>query len=89
MRILIIFLLALFLLLQYKLWFASGGLTQVWQIKKSIVKLDQANMQMQTRNAAIAADVKDLKQGTDAIEERAREELGMVKQNEVFYQVVN
>ncbi len=81
----LIFLLAL---LQYKLWFSPDSITQFWKLKSTIAVVHQENDVLQARNDHMAADVKDLKQGDEAVEERARNELGLVKPNEVFYQIV-
>lgn len=88
MKILFFALLILLAVMQYKLWFAPGGVTEVVQLKNSIAQLQAQNTESQTKNTVLAADVKDLKQGDEAIEERARSDLGMVKQDEKFYQIV-
>jgi cell division protein FtsB len=81
-------LLALLLLMQYPLWLGKGSWLKVWDIGQQVEAQKQINEQTQKRNAALDAEVRDLKSGTDALEERARSELGMVKQGEVFFQVV-
>jgi cell division protein FtsB len=83
-----IFLLLLALVLQYQLWFGSGSLIKVWQLRRAIAAQQAENQSLQDRNDALEAEVRDLKQGTEAIEERARTELGMIKDGETFYQVV-
>ncbi len=88
MRILLLILLSLIALMQYSLWLGKGGWLQVRDLDKQIKAQQQANQKMQERNAAIDADVKDLKQGYAAIEERARSKLGMVKDDEIFFQVI-
>ncbi len=88
MRILLLILLSLIALMQYSLWLGKGGWLQVRDVDKQIKAQQQANQKMQERNAAIDADVKDLKQGYAAIEERARSKLGMVKDDEIFFQVI-
>lgn len=88
MKILIPVLAVLFLLLQYELWFAKGGLVTAWRLKHSITQQKKNNQKLQARNAVLIADLKNLKQGNQAVEERARNELGMIKKGEVFYQVV-
>lgn len=80
-------LIVLILLLQYPLWFGKGGWLKVWDLNRQVEAQKQSNQQAQTRNAVLDAEVRDLKQGTAAIEERARSELGMVKRNEVFFQI--
>ena len=87
MRVLIaIFALAL-ALLQLKLWISDGGMQEVWELKARVEAQSAENAALAARNAALEAEVRDLKEGLDAIEERARSELGMVKRNETFYQV--
>lgn len=88
MRILLLILLSLIALMQYSLWLGKGGWLQVRDMDRQIRAQQQANQKMQERNAAIDADVKDLKQGYAAIEERARSKLGMVKDDEIFFQVI-
>jgi cell division protein FtsB len=82
-------LVALLLLLQYRLWVGEGSLAEVHALKKQ-VELKRAELDaMRQRNNALRAEVQDLKKGLDAIEERARSELGMVRQDEEFYQIVD
>ncbi|MBI3560477.1 MAG: cell division protein FtsB [Gammaproteobacteria bacterium] len=88
MKLLIIVLTALLLVLQYDLWIGEGSLSALWQIQRDISVQRMENKKLQTRNDTLAAEVDDLKRGNDAIEERARSELGMIKQNETFVQVV-
>jgi len=87
-RTVTLILLALLLLLQYPLWLGKGGWLKVWDMNRQVESQQQINQQTQTRNAVLDAEVRDLKQGTAAIEERARSELGMIKRDEVFYQVL-
>lgn len=84
----IIALIALVAFIQYEIWLAPGGLRTLWNLKHSIIQQHEKNRQLQQRSKAIAADIKDLKRGRQAVEERARNELGMVKDGETFYQVV-
>jgi cell division protein FtsB len=79
---------ALILLLQYPLWMGKGSWLKVWDLSQQVEVQKQINQQTQTRNAVLDAEVRDLKQGTEAIEERARSELGMVKRDEVFFQII-
>jgi cell division protein FtsB len=79
---------ALILLIQYPLWLGKGGWLRAWQIEEDFSRQKEKNSQLEMRNSALAAEVRDLKQGTEAIEERARYELGMVRQDEVFFQIV-
>lgn len=73
--------------LQVKLW-VSGGMRDVWRLEAAVEQQRVENLKQQHRNEQLAAEVADLKEGAEAIEERARSELGMVKNDEVFYQVV-
>ena len=87
MRVLIaVFALAL-ALLQLKLWMSDSGLRELADLKARVEAQTAANAALAARNAVLEAEVDDLKQGLDAVEERARSELGMVKRNETFYQV--
>ena len=88
MKKLVILLLLLRVYLQYKLWFGEGSLQDVWELHQEVEFQRQENIELRERNAALEAEVKDLQQGLDAIEEHAREDLGMVKEGETFYQVV-
>ena len=88
MRLLTLLLVALIALLQYSLWLGKGSWLKVWEVDQQLKAQKETNQKLQTRNASMDAEVRDLKQGYDAIEERARSELGMVKQDEVFYQVL-
>ena len=88
MRIILGILVLLFVLLQYDLWVGEGSLASAWRLQQSVKAQQQQNDGLKERNAALAAEVVDLKQGQDAIEERARSELGMIKDGETFIQVV-
>ena len=79
---------ALILLIQYPLWLGKGGWLRASDIDRQLEAQRAKNTQLQGRNAALAAEVRDLKQGTEAVEERARHELGMVRNDEVFFQIV-
>ena len=81
-------LITLLILLQFKLWLGDGGISDVWRLNKSIQVQNQENIILKERNLALEAEVQDLKQGMNAIEERARNELGMIRKGETFYQVV-
>ena len=87
MKILAGVLSALILAIQYPLWLGKGGWMRVWDVDRQLDAQHVKNERLETRNGALAAEVKDLKQGSDAIEERARYELGMVKNDEVFFQI--
>lgn len=78
---------ALILLLQYPLWFGKGGWLLVWDYDRQLAAQREVNQGLEQRNAGLDAEVRDLKSGSEAIEERARYELGMIKRGEVFVQV--
>jgi cell division protein FtsB len=80
-------LIALLALLQYPLWFGKGGWLRAWDLERQLAAQRELNQKLERRNGALDAEVRDLKTGTEAIEERARYELGLVKQDEVFVQV--
>jgi cell division protein FtsB len=88
MRILTYTLAAFILLLQYPLWLGRGGWLRVWGLERQVQEQKQANTALAQRNDALDAEVRDLKQGYEAIEERARYELGLIKQDEIFFQVL-
>jgi cell division protein FtsB len=79
-------LVALLILLQYPLWFGKGGLLRVREMERQVAAQREVNQSLETRNASQEAEVRDLKSGYEAIEERARYELGLVKEGEVFVQ---
>ena len=87
MRVLASILGALIVLIQVPLWLGKGGWLTAWRLESKLETERAKNLQLEDRNAALAAEVRDLKQGTEAIEERARAELGMVRQDEVFFQI--
>ena len=87
MRWLSVALVALLVLLQYPLWLGKGGWLRVWEVDRQLQQQKEGNRKLEVRNAGLDAEVRDLKQGYDAIEERARFELGMIKQDEVFVQI--
>lgn len=80
-------LLVLIALLQYSLWLGKGGWLRVWEVDRQLDAQREVNRKLEQRNAGLDAEVRDLKIGYDAIEERARFELGLVKPDEVFVQV--
>jgi cell division protein FtsB len=88
MRKLILFLVILLVYLQYRLWLGDGGLLELWNVHQEVEAQREENARLRERNEALNAQVLDLKQGLGAIEERAREDMGMVKQGETFYQIV-
>ena len=87
MRILAAIFALLILALQYPMWLGKGGWLQVRELDRQVDAQRQANAELKARNAALDADVRDLKTGFEAIEERARSELGMIRQDEVFFQL--
>jgi len=88
LRYVALILLILIIALQVKLWAGQGGMTEVWRLEKSVAEQKQKNDELKARNDALVAEVANLKDGDEAIEERARSELGLVKPGEKFYQVV-
>ena len=87
MRWLTVGLLAAIGLLQYPLWLGKGGWLRVWEYDRQLQQQKEVTKKLEIRNAGLDAESRDLKQGYDAIEERARFELGMVKQDETFVQI--
>jgi cell division protein FtsB len=87
MRWLTLALIALLVVLQYPLWLGKGGWLKVWDYDRQLAQQKDANRKLEVRNGGLDAEVRDLKQGYEAIEERARFELGMIKQDEVFVQI--
>lgn len=89
MKIISFFLFVLLILLQYRLWIGNGSMTDVHHLEQAKQELIGENRQLHERNQALAAEVNDLKNGYDAIEERARSEMGMIKRGETFYHVIH
>jgi len=88
MKFLIAILAVLLLVLQYDLWFGDGGMANVSRLERRVAEQHQDNDHLAERNHALEAEVRDLKKGREAIEERARSELGMIKPGETYYQIV-
>ena len=88
LRIIAGLLLAAFLALQYRLWVSPNGMRDLWKTEAAIEAQSEENQRLAERNRTLAAEVRDLKEGRAAIEERARTDLGMVGGNETFFQVV-
>ena len=88
MKPLALVLAGLVLALQYPLWIGKGSWMRAWDLERQVVLQRAANVQAAARNDALEADVRDLKEGSEAVEERARIELGMIRKDEVFYQLV-
>jgi cell division protein FtsB len=78
---------ALILAIQYPMWLGKGGWLQVREYDRQVALQREANAKLKARNDALDADVRDLKTGYEAIEERARADLGMIRQDEVFFQI--
>ncbi len=89
MRILVAILFFLLLFLQYRLWVGEGSLAEVNNLENEITRQEAALVDLKNRNRALQAEVEDLRSGSAALEERARSELGMIKEGEVFYQVID
>ena len=82
-------LVVLFILLQYRFWVGDGSIAHVVDLKRQISIQQEENVRLKTRNQILAAEVHALKNGTDAIEGRAREDMGMVKEGETFYLIID
>jgi cell division protein FtsB len=89
MRILALVFAVLIIALQWPLWIGKGSWMRVWQLDSQLTQRQVENAKLQERNLALDAEVNDLKTGTEAIEERARNELGMIRGEEVFFQVLD
>ena len=88
MRVVTVILFVLLILLQFKLWLGEGGFTEVSRLEARVEVQRQKNDELLQRNAQLQAEVEDLRERLDAVEERARNELGLIKPAEQFYQVV-
>ena len=88
MRVLAVTLGVLIALIQAPLWLGKGGWLRVSDVDRQLTAQKARNGQLEARNASLAAEVRDLKQGTEAVEERARYELGMIRSDEIFFQIV-
>jgi cell division protein FtsB len=82
-------LIALLIAIQYPLWIGKGSWLRVWEVNKQLTQQKEKNAMLASRNAGLDADVRDLKEGLTAVEERARLELGMIKPGEAYYQIVD
>jgi len=89
MRLITLVFLVLVVLIQYPLWFGRGGWLKVHEMGLQLEAEQKTNAVLRARNDKLAAEVKDLKEGAGALEERARYELGMIKDGEVFVQIVD
>jgi cell division protein FtsB len=81
-------LIALIIAIQYPLWIGKGSWLRVWDVNQQLTQQKNKNTKLAQRNAGLDADVRDLKEGLVAVEERARVELGMIKPNETYYQIL-
>ena len=89
MKFISFLLIVLLVLLQYRLWIGNGSITDVHHLEQARQEQIRENEQLRERNQALAAEVHDLKHGFEAIEERARSEMGMIKTDETFYHVIH
>lgn len=89
MRPITITLAILLLVIQYPLWLGKGGWLRVWDLHRQLESVQQKNEEHKAKNAKLASEVQSLKEGTEAIEERARSELSMIRKGEVFIQLLN
>ncbi|MEO0443912.1 MAG: cell division protein FtsB [Pseudomonadota bacterium] len=89
MKWLIPLLLLLFLGLQYRLWIGEGSLAHRYELAQQIQQQQAENDALRERNRLLALEVEALKSGLEAVEERAREQMGMIKQGETFYMIVD
>ncbi|GGA99479.1 cell division protein FtsB [Agarivorans gilvus] len=88
MRSFKILLILIVMLLQYQLWFGKNSLNDYFALRDEVAKQAIANQELAQRNAILVADIADLRNGLDAVEEQARNELGMIKQGETFYRLI-
>ncbi len=88
MRLITLCLVVLLLLIQYPMWLGKGGWLHVWDMDQQVNAAHRKNDELKARNAKLASEVADLRDGTGAVEERARYELGMIKEGEIFVQVL-
>ena len=88
MRVFTAILLILLILLQYRLWFGKNSVPDYLALKENVVRQQDTNAILKQRNKLLFADTDDLKLGLEAIEERARNELGMIKENETFFRLI-
>jgi cell division protein FtsB len=89
MRFISVVLVSLLVLIQYPLWLGKGGWLRVWDMEHQVDAAHAKLQELKTRNAKLQSEVDDLKDGTDAVEERARFELGMLKKDEIFIQILD
>jgi len=88
MRLLMLTFISLLVLLQYHLWFGKNGLQEHRELEQEVAQAVSSNAELVTRNQVMFSEIDNLKTGTDAIEERARNELGLIKEGETFFRIV-
>lgn len=89
MRALIIALAVALVALQYRLWVSADGLRELRSLEAGLIRQSEQNAAWAARNDALEAEVRDLKEGSDAVDERARSELGLVRADETFFQIMS
>ncbi|MGQ4275996.1 cell division protein FtsB [Pseudidiomarina sp. E22-M8] len=88
MRLLKLVLFVLLVVLQYRLWFGKNSLPEYWHLQQDVARQEQTNQKLRQRNQVLIADIEDLREGEVALEERARNELGLIKQDETFFRLI-
>ena len=88
MKALLVLLVSLLALVQFRLWVGDESLAEVWRLRQAIDHQTWENALLQSRNQRLEAEVRDLKNGLEAVEERARLELGMIRRDEIYFQIV-
>jgi len=88
MKLFTVILLIFLGLLQYRLWFGKNSVPDYLSLKEDLARQEEANSKLKQRNKLLYADTDDLKLGVEAIEERARNELGMIKEGETFFRLI-
>lgn len=88
MRLVMLILLSLFLALQYRLWLGKNSVPDYWRLQQEVARQQETNERLRQRNQLLAADIADLRDGEEALEERARNELGLIKRRETFFRIV-
>jgi cell division protein FtsB len=88
-RVLVVILVVALGTLQYRLWVGDRSLVEYWRLEDAIAAQNEENEALENRNALLGAEVKDLKEGLEAIEERARRDLGMIRKDETFFQYLD
>ena len=88
MKAFVVLLVSMLALVQFRLWVGDKSLVEVWRLRQAIDQQTSENVLLQSRNQRLEAEVRDLKTGLDAVEERARLELGMIRKDEIYFQIV-